>query len=586
VLDPRVYRAGFLPLLLAVVVVAFSLQDAPKGSISTLSAQAFDGRAASAQVDEWSADPRLRDRRPGSAGDRALAAEMVRGLRRQGFTIRREERTGRTVDGRRGLLSVLASRPGISDRAVVVAADRSALDAPGRPSLTASAAMLEMARVLGGRSLDRTLILASISGGPGGAGTAALADELGVPVDAVLVLGPLGGGPERRPWIVPFSDGSEFAPLGLRRTVEDAVRTEVGGAAGRPSIAQQFGRLAFPLTLGAQGSLLDRGIPSVGLTSAGELGPGAGERVAPVLFERFGRAALRATTALDSGATVAPPSRYLVVAGQVLPPWTVRLITGTLLLPLLLGVGDGLARVRRRKGRPARWLGWVLAGVAPFALAAVLARLLGLTGVVAAPPSAVGAGEVPVGAGGIVTLVLVAVILVGGWLGLRRAAGRALGLSAPAEAPAAAAAAAALGLLMAIALWIANPYAAALVIPALHIWLLVTAPETRPRRRIAVALALAGALPAVLVALGYALTFGLGPFDLVWTGLLAVAGGAVGPAAALAWCGVLGTFGSVLAITGRIAPAPAEPAAPVTVRGPRSYAGPGSLGGTESALRR
>ena len=29
-----------------------------------------------------------------------------------------------------------------------------------------------------------------------------------------------------------------------------------------------------------------------------------------------------------------------------------------------------------------------------------------------------------------------------------------------------------------------------------------------------------------------------------------------------------------------------DPGAPVTVRGPISYAGPGSLGGTESALRR
>jgi hypothetical protein len=48
---------------------------------------------------------------------------------------------------------------------------------------------------------------------------------------------------------------------------------------------------------------------------------------------------------------------------------------------------------------------------------------------------------------------------------------------------------------------------------------------------------------------------------------------------------VLGAFGSVLAIALRIRP-DTEPAASVTVRGPGSYAGPGSLGGTESALRR
>ncbi|HEY2637507.1 MAG TPA: hypothetical protein VGI54_08985, partial [Solirubrobacteraceae bacterium] len=349
---------------------------------------------------------------------------------------------------------------------------------------------------------------------------------------------------------------------------------------------QQFGRLAFPLTLGEQGPLLARGMPAVLLGSAGEQGPGASDEIRTAELASFGRAALRTATALDSGGPPPPPSRYVVVAGQILEPWTVRLVTGALLLPLLLAVIDGLARVRRRRGQAGRWTLWALAGVAPFVLAGAVARLCGVVGLTGgAPPSAVGADVVPLGGRAAVSLVLVLLALVGGWLGLRRLLVRLAGVPGRPDAPGAAAATAGLGLVATGALWVVNPFAAALVAPALHVWLLVTAPETRPRRSVAVGLAVAGALPAALVALGYAATFGLGPLDLARTGLLAVAGGAVAPLAALAWCAVLGAFGSVLAIT-VVARPDAEAVAPVTVRGPRTYAGPGSLGGTESALRR
>jgi hypothetical protein len=48
----------------------------------------------------------------------------------------------------------------------------------------------------------------------------------------------------------------------------------------------------------------------------------------------------------------------------------------------------------------------------------------------------------------------------------------------------------------------------------------------------------------------------------------------------------LGCAGSVAAIAIRGARQRRPEQAPVTVRGPVTYAGPGSLGGTESALRR
>ncbi len=64
-------------------------------------------------------------------------------------------------------------------------------------------------------------------------------------------------------------------------------------------------------------------------------------------------------------------------------------------------------------------------------------------------------------------------------------------------------------------------------------------------------------------------------------------GGAMSVVAALCWAVALGCVSSAFIIGLRAARAAATAAeAPVTVRGPASYAGPGSLGGTKSALRR
>jgi hypothetical protein len=65
-----------------------------------------------------------------------------------------------------------------------------------------------------------------------------------------------------------------------------------------------------------------------------------------------------------------------------------------------------------------------------------------------------------------------------------------------------------------------------------------------------------------------------------------VAGGGVGIVAALGWALVLGCAAAVLVIIVRTAAGGPDSEAPITVRGPSSYAGPGSLGGTQSALRK
>jgi hypothetical protein len=72
---------------------------------------------------------------------------------------------------------------------------------------------------------------------------------------------------------------------------------------------------------------------------------------------------------------------------------------------------------------------------------------------------------------------------------------------------------------------------------------------------------------------------------LPWTLLMLFAGGHISFLPALVWCLLLGTLASVLAVVRAKRSSESEPTAPRT-RGPITYAGPGSLGGTESTLSR
>jgi hypothetical protein len=137
-----------------------------------------------------------------------------------------------------------------------------------------------------------------------------------------------------------------------------------------------------------------------------------------------------------------------------------------------------------------------------------------------------------------------------------------------------------------LVIWIRNPLAAALVVPALHLWMWVVDPDLRLPRPLVFAMLLVGIAPPVLVVLYYASTLGLGPAGVAWNGLLLVAGGHIGAVVAVEWSVLLGCLAGVVAIALRTQRQDRPEETPVTVRGPVTYAGPGSLGGTESALRR
>jgi hypothetical protein len=591
-LDSRIYRAALVPVLLALIVCAFSLQDRPRPIGTTLAPDAFSEARATADLDALART--YPDRRPGDAGDEALAARLAQQFRRLGsYQVSQRTFAGETAEGERQLTTVIARQVGRPGPGLVVVAHRDSLGHGARAELSGTAAMLELARIVSGQ-LRRTITFASVSGGSAGAaGARELAAHIGGPPDAVLVLGSMGGRTVRRPFVTPWaSGGGGVAPLRLRRTVEAAVRREAHTNPGGARARSQWVRLASGLTTGEQGPLIEAGLPAVQLSVSGERPPPAGDPLVPGRTQAFGRAALRALTALDNAPDLHDPTAHgLVTLRKVLPRWAVRLLIGSLLLaPLFVSV-DGFARARRRHEAVLPWLGWIAGVGAVGVVAALFAWCLGLTGLLpATPPEAAPPGAIPLRGGGQAALVAVVLVGVLAALVLRPAIARAAGVRGRFEGAGAGAALLLSWSVLCVLVWLRNPYTAAVLVPAAHLLLVLVAPEVRLRRVVALLVAAVAVAPVVLLVVAIARQLGFGALDFAWATALWVAGGVVGPLAWVLWSGVAACLLAAVLLALRPPPAPAErgPAATAgggSVRGPSGYAGPGSLGGTESALR-
>jgi hypothetical protein len=599
VLDVRVYRAAFLPALVALFVAAFSLADRPAPVPSPLAADAFSAeRAFGGRTPLRNSLMELAEsfpnREAGSADDAALADRVADTLATRDRTDRPAFRVTRRQDG--DAETVVGVRPGLSSRRIVIVSHRDALGRPGLAELSGTAVMLELARLFRARDLSKTLVLVSTSGateGFTGARAWAEATDKG-PVDAVLVLGDLAGTRVSRPWVVPWSLGPGAAPLGLQRTVEAAVRRQAGPPGSSRALAQWI-RRALPFTVSEQGVIADEALPAVLIGVSGERGARPDERVVRAQMARFGRSVLRAVSALDAagandGATTEPAfagePKGIVTMRNVLPDWAVRLLVGTLLLPALLTALDGFFRVRRRHLAVGPWLAWLGATGLPVVLAWLWARALGVTGGLDPPDAPV----LPLPAmerAGWLALGSVAVVLLLGWFGVRALLLRRTGeRSSPVAGGLAAASGTVLCVLTAL-VWVVNPYTAALLLPAAHLWLFAAAPASRLRGWAGVAAVVAGLLPIAFAALYYMLALAINPLELVWMALLSAASGQLSLVVAVVAATVLACLAGLLTImrTRRRVEARAEDE-PLRTRGPATYAGPGSLGGTESALRR
>ena len=593
-IEPRVYRAAFIPALLALVLAMFSFQSQPAPLPQGLAADIlFDGDEA-AQLAERIATEQP-DRRAGRPGDAATAELVARELARRGFQPDQIERQRFTHAGRR-LENVIARRAGGSRRQIVVVAARDASAVPDGPgSASDTAALLELARVFQGRPSRKTLVLASVDGSAlGEVGTERLVSELGSAdfVDAVLVVSSLGSDasePSAQAW----SNDARRAGIGLQRTVTESIRQELDEAGGGAGVFGQLARLAFPIGIGPQGVLLAEGYEAVRISGSGELPPpgdGPVEEIDENRLGALGRATLRTVTALDQGRRPAHgPESYLLAVSQVLPGWVISLFAGALLLPVLVASVDAFARARRRHQEVLLWLRFVGAWLAPFLAGLAVAELLALTGATPSPPPApVAPSEWPLDGpalgvlGGVLAAMLLAQLLAR-WLAARPDAR----LKSP-EEPGAAVAVALTISLGSLLLWLLNPYAGLLAVPAAHLWMLAVLVRPPPSRRARFAMVAAGLLPALLVTVYYLFSLSLDPLHGAWYLLMLVTGHSVGIVMSLAGCLLLAAACATIEITWRLPgeqePAPGERGP--SVYGPGAYAGPGSLGGTGSALRR
>jgi hypothetical protein len=597
-LNGRIYRAAFVPLLVALGIAAFSLSPRPQPLHSTLAPDAFQGAPALSRLGDLAAS--FPQRRPGSAADQRLAGVIASNLQGLGgtagggFSVRSYRFQAQTIDGERTLTNVVAVRPGSTGESpILIVAHRDAARGPAEAQLSGTAALLELARVFAARDTKRTIVLASTSGGSGGdAGVAALRSELGGHFDAAIVLGDVAGGVLRRPMVVPFSDGLGSAPLVLARTVSDAIKNQASMEPGAPSALGQLVHLVFPMSVGEQAVLNDLGVPAVLVQDSGEPGPSPREAIGSERLESLGRSVLSAVDALDAAPDVTQARQTgIVLQRQQLPAWAVRLLVITLILPVFAAAVDGLARARRRRYRVGRWMLWTLSCALPFALASLLARLLGLSGLLgAAPGTPLLPSSLSFGTGAAMGLTVLVMSFVLGWF-LWAPLVRRAGWGTRPDAQAAGLSTVLVALVLSLLVWGLNPYTALLLVPGLHIWLLLAEPGLRPVHP-AGWLGLLGlaALPFLFVVLFYSHQLGLGPGGVVWEAVMLLAGGFVGPGVALLWSIAFGCVVSslLLALAHEVSePAPhAGPDAEITIRGPLTYAGPGSLGGTESALRR
>ena len=419
----------------------------------------------------------------------------------------------------------------------------------------------------------------------------------------MIVLGDLAGARPRQPIVVPWSNSPVVAPPALRNTLAAALGSQAALAPGGIDFAGQFAHLAFPLTVSAQGPFgaqrHTRG-DAVALRRARSRARSPVWRGGP-LVTALGRAVLRRSRRWTRARACRPPRPYLLLDGKVVPGWAISLFVLALIVPVLLTTIDGLARARRRAAVVWRWMVLVLAAAVPFGLAAMVvlgAKVVGWLNV--APPGPVPAGAVPLNGAGIAVLAVAACVALAALALLRmlasalrigrRRANRDSGFHVDAVDPTSTGgggvAVLLIMVLVTVAVWIANPFAALLLVPALHLWLPAVNSGLRlhPIRAAGADPDRAG--PARAVAVYYSVTLGFSPLQAVWTAALLIAGGGVTPLAVLEWSVVLGCALSAVAIVALAARQPREEPAPVTVRGPIGYAGPGSLGGTESALRR
>jgi hypothetical protein len=590
VLDLRLYRITLLPFAALLIIAAFSLHAPPGAPAGVPAAQTFDTAQAAAEMATLAAA--YPERAPGSGGDDALAEHLALtpspgGFADAGFTgVRVVSSSVETTTGAASVRTVIATRAGTGPGIALIADRGGSWQGQSASTLAATATLLELGAIYKTVLTSHPLTLVSSSGGASAMG--AVARLLPADTEAAIVIGDTADARGSGPYVVPWAQSGALAPVVLRRSVEAAIAAAISRKVADVTLIQQLVALALPLSTGEQALLGAAGVPAVLVSADGEE-PASGAGTDDALMGAFGQGLLSVTNELEGSPTAlaTAPTRDLAFGSQVLGGWAVRAVVGALLLSLLGCTLDVLARARRRRVAVGSWIVWELSFAAPFALAGLFAAALGAGGLLPATPAApVTAAQLRVSGEGVASLVSIGLLFVLAWVLRTAARARANRNSGPPDPVGAAAALLIVTTATAALLWLANPYTAALLIIPAHVWLVVL---TREHERAPSLGALCLAVSLVPLAAAVGLLCGalhVEPLALSWTLVLAIAGGTLSPYGLLLASLTAGSIVAAAALLLRRGGVGRDDRAEVTVRGPLSYAGPGSLGGTESALHR
>jgi hypothetical protein len=530
-------RIGIGALLLAALVAVFSLRALPAPLTADLPPEAYDGQAASRMNVRLSA--MFPDRRAGSPGDAALGRFVATELRRvlPTATIREDEFEADTPDGRRSLRNVSATLPGVPGKEILVVAHRDALRRGAAAEMTGTTALLQLASIIGQNRFRHTVQFVSTSGGSGGGLTGAtrLARQVKGRVSTAIVLGDLSGDRARGPRVVTWANGTAAGSLRLQRTLETALRAENLRPSDSEALWRQVVRRGLPATVGEQGELNQAGVPSALLTSQGAL-PGAAD--APVVGERFaafGRSALRALLAVDEpGASVGPPQTGVVIAGRELSGWALRVLLLCVLLPLTGGVLVLSIALARDGVNLLAGLAWTAGCAVGPVIAGLVAIGSGRSGLVEpAVPAPFAGPAISTNVGSWVLVVVLLLVLAGTTAAARPFLTREVaGLHRPTR-PGVAFGVFAVLWATTLALFVLDPLAAFLLLPALVAWPAAVSPVpvVAPLHR--VGLFLAGAVLPVAASITVVTDLDVGVAQVPWWLVLLVGGGHVTPVAML-----------------------------------------------------
>jgi hypothetical protein len=473
----RVLRIAFIvPPLLAIVILLISVRT-PLGPSATLAvAPSFDGPRAAAYARRLA--ERTPDRSPGSLTAQQAAQQVAGSLAEaSGESVFRAAFRAPGPDGVEVLMENLwVVEPGASSEAVVLVASRDDV-APGpglNDNASGTAALVELARDLGGVERARSLVLASVDGGTvGQAGNEMLLRSLraaGLRPVAVVALNAIADPAGTLP-ILFAGTGGVRTPDVLLKGLEESLRAQpAAGATGTQSPVLQVLDLIAPATpAGAQVPFLDAGIAAIQLGD-GTGGAGA-EAISDERLGAIGSAVGTLLVRLDAEPRPAPPSgAYVAVSGRVIPGRAIALLALALLVGPLVAVASLLLRQRPSRAAWSSALLVAVVGGVPGIAAVLAARAVSLAGGIETPPGA----DWPRADGlGLLVVLLVAagVCALAGFLLVRR-----LRVSVPLVA------APAIGLVATVLLIAGSPASVLIAVPALWLWTLLPRPGERLAR--------------------------------------------------------------------------------------------------------